>query len=85
MFYSDNGPTPRIEKAYLDGQDREVIVYAGLSRVLSLSVDVQNNILYWVDNMKHTIEASNYDASNRRVIRRIYGIQFRRLFYFQVL
>ena len=85
MFYSDNGPTPRIEKAYLDGQDREVIVYAGLSRVLSLSVDVQNNILYWVDNMKHTIEASNYDASNGRVIRRIYGIQFRRLFYFKVL
>nr|XP_022325441.1 low-density lipoprotein receptor-related protein 6-like isoform X3 [Crassostrea virginica] len=83
MFFSDNGPTPRIEKAYLDGQDREVIVYAGLSRVLSLSVDVQNNILYWVDNMRHTIEASNYDGSNRRVIRRINGIQFTGLFYFQ--
>ena len=85
MFFSDNGPTPRIEKAYLDGQDREVIVYAGLSKVLSLSVDVQNNILYWVDIMRHTIEASNYDGSNRRVIRRIYGTQFRGLFYFKVL
>ena len=83
MFFSDNGPTPRIEKAYLDGQDREVIVYAGLLRVLSLSLDVQNNILYLVDNMRHTIEASNYDGSNRRVIRRIYGIQFRGLFYFR--
>ena len=31
MFFSDNGPIPRIEKTYLDGQDREAIVYIGLS------------------------------------------------------
>ena len=85
MFFSDNGPNPRIEKAYLDGQDREVIVYAGLLRVPSLSVDIEKNILYWVDNKRHTIEASNYDGSNRRVIRWINGIQFTGLIYFQVL
>ena len=85
MFFSDNGPTPKIEKAYLDGQDREVIVSTELSRVLSLSVDVENNILYWVDNRRHTIEASNYDGSKRRVIKRINGIQFTGLFYYQVL
>ena len=83
MFFSDNGPTPRIEKAYLDGQDREVIVSTELSRVLSLSVDVENNTLYWVDNRRHIIEASNYDGSKRRVIRWINGITG--LFYYQVL
>ena len=83
MFFSDNGPTPKIEKAYLDGQDREVIVSTELSRVLSLSVDVENNILYWVDNKRQTIGASNYDGSKRRVIRWINGITG--LFYYQVL
>ncbi|XP_078326898.1 low-density lipoprotein receptor-related protein 6-like isoform X2 [Crassostrea virginica] len=74
MFFSDNGPSPRIEKAYLDGQDREVIVHTGLSRVLSLSLDVLNNTLYWVDFTRNTIEVCNYDGSNRRVIRRMNGL-----------
>ena len=85
MFFSDNGPIPRIEKAYLDGQDREAIVYIGLSRVLSLSLDVLNDKLYWVDVDRHTIEVCNYDGSNRRVIKRINRFQFTDLFYYQVL
>ena len=85
MFFSDNGPTPRIEKANLDGQDREVIVYTGLSRVFSLSLDVLNNKLYWVDIVRHTIEVCDYDGSNRRVIRRMNGVQLTDLFYYQVL
>ena len=69
MFFSDNGPNPRIEKAFLDGQDREVIVFVGLVRVISLSVDVLNKKLYWTDYGKHTMEVSNYDGSSRRVIK----------------
>lgn len=30
MFFSDYGQNSRIEKASLDGQNREVIVYRGL-------------------------------------------------------
>ena len=75
MFFSDNGPNPRIEKASLDGQDREVIVYSGLSRVFSLSVDILNDKLYWVDKTRHTVEVCNYDGTNRRVIRRMNGVQ----------
>lgn len=85
MFFSDNGPNPRIEKASLDGQDREVIVFAGLSRVLSLSVDILNNRLYWVDKTRHTVEVSNYDGTKRRVIRRMNGIHFSDVFFDQVL
>lgn len=71
MFFSDNGPNPRIEKASLDGEDRVTIVYKGLSRVLSLTVDTANKKLYWADVQRHTIEGSSYDGSNRRVIRRL--------------
>lgn len=71
MFFSDNGPNPRIEKASLDGEDRVTIVYIGLSRVLSLTVDTANKKLYWADVQRHTIEGSSYDGSNRRVIRHL--------------
>lgn len=71
MFFSDNGPNPRIEKAFLDGEDRVTIVYRGLSRVLSLTLDTANKKLYWADVQRHTIEGSSYDGSNRRVIRRL--------------
>eukprot|EP00105_Crassostrea_gigas_P034183 XP_019918331.1 PREDICTED: low-density lipoprotein receptor-related protein 5-like [Crassostrea gigas] len=71
MFFSDNGPNRRIEKASLDGQDRVIIAYKGLYQVISLTVDTANKKLYWADLLRHTIEGSSYDGSNRRVIRRM--------------
>ena len=84
MFFSDNGPNPRIEKAFLDGQDREVIVSVGLLKVVALSVDVSNKKLYWSDHGKQTLECSNYDGSSRRVIRLMNGYPYRDIIYFQV-
>ena len=83
MFFSDNGPNPRIERAFLDGQDREVIVFVGLVRVTSLSVDVSNEKLYWTDTGKNTLECSNYDGSSRRVILFVHDT-FTDLMYYQV-
>ena len=83
MFFSDNGPNPRIEKAFLDGQDREVIVFKGLAKVISLSVDVLKKKLYWIDNGKHSLECSNYDGSSRRVIRFVHN-SYTDLMYYQV-
>lgn len=84
MFFSDNDPNSRIEKASLDGQDRVVIVHKGLSRVLALTVDLDNNKLYWVDYGRHTLEGCDYDGANRRVIRRINHISMTSLAYYQV-
>nr|XP_022326450.1 low-density lipoprotein receptor-related protein 4-like [Crassostrea virginica] len=82
MFFSDNGPNPRIERAFLDGQDREVIVFKGLAKVISLSVDVLKKKLYWIDNGKHSLECSNYDGSSRRVILFVHDT-FTDLMYYQ--
>lgn len=84
MFFSDNGPYPRIEKASLDGQDREVIVHKGLSYVYTLTVDSENNKLYWADYLKRALEGCDYDGSNRRVIRRIFGARVSGLSYYEV-
>lgn len=56
MFFSDNEPNARIEKASLDGNERKVIAYKGLLLVRALAVDTVNNKLYWADSNKLTIE-----------------------------
>lgn len=59
------------------------IVYKGLSKVSSLTVDTTNNKLYWADTSRLTLESSNYDGSNRRVIRRLNGVLVSGLTYHQ--
>lgn len=84
MFFSDNGLHPRIERASLDGRDRTVIVYRGLLNVVALSVDAAYNKLYWSDVTRQTLEISDYDGSNRRVITRMNEVIFKDLFYYEV-
>ncbi|XP_065930460.1 uncharacterized protein [Magallana gigas] len=83
MFFSDNDPNSRIEKATLDGRDRVVIVHRGLSRVLALTVDLDNKKLYWADYGRQTLEGCDYDGANRRVIRRTNQISMTSLAYHQ--
>lgn len=45
MLFSDNYPDGRITRASLDGRNATVIVYQGLVRVASLTVDPDNNLL----------------------------------------
>ncbi|XP_056013215.1 low-density lipoprotein receptor-related protein 2-like [Ostrea edulis] len=84
MFFSDyGGRHPRIERASLDGNDRVVIVQTGLIRAVALSVDTVNNILYWSDYGRHTLEACNYDGSSRRVVKRINDTDVTGIHYYQ--
>ncbi|XP_078326911.1 low-density lipoprotein receptor-related protein 2-like isoform X1 [Crassostrea virginica] len=85
MFFSDNGLHPRIERASLDGRDRTVIVYRGLLNVVALSVDAAYNKLYWSDVTRQTLEISDYDGSNRRVITRMNEVIFMDLLYYENL
>ncbi|XP_061184434.1 low-density lipoprotein receptor-related protein 4-like [Saccostrea echinata] len=83
MFFSDDDSNSRIEKASMDGTNRSVIVHTGLTWVLALSVDPANNVLYWADIGRDTFEVSNYDGSNRRVLRRTNNVDVTGLHYDQ--
>lgn len=83
MFFSDNDPNDRITRASLDGQNATVIVYRGLVRVSSLTVDPDNNLLLWVDTVRFTLEVCHYDGSHRRVIRRTNVVQMEGLQFYQ--
>ncbi|XP_062570264.1 prolow-density lipoprotein receptor-related protein 1-like [Saccostrea cucullata] len=83
MFFTDNEPHPRIEKASMDGENRTTIIHTGLIRVLALSVDTDRDLLFWADYGRHTIEVSDYDGLNRRVIRRNNNVPATGLHYYQ--
>jgi hypothetical protein len=84
LFFSDNGVNPRIEKSSMNGSGRSVIVHTGLIRVLALSADAANDVLYWADYARHTLEACNYDGLRRRVLKRSNGVSVTGLQYYQV-
>ena len=68
MYWTDLGRDV-IEKASLDGSARTTLHSTGLSNVVGLTLDYQNQTLYW---MEHTyygrIEKSLVNGSNRETI-----------------
>lgn len=68
MFWSDWGPTPMIERAGMDGSDRQAIVLRDLQFPNGLAIDQSKNRLYFVDGGTKTLEHVNFDGTGRRII-----------------
>lgn len=54
---------PKIERAALDGTEREVLFSSGLSKPVALAVDSNLGKLFWADSDLRRIESS--DLSGR--------------------
>ena len=76
--------TPRIERCSLLGDDRTPIVTRGIGRVYDISADLKEKTIYWVDASRHTIESSDYDGRNRRILVRMNSIKFTSITVFGV-
>ena len=68
MYWTDWGTIAKIEKSSMDGKNRSVIHNTGLVWPNGLTLDFQNQVLYWADANLDKIESSNADGSNRRLI-----------------
>ncbi|XP_019869028.2 low-density lipoprotein receptor-related protein 4 isoform X2 [Aethina tumida] len=68
MFWSDWGTAAKIEVAHMDGKNRQTIVSTNLSWPNGLAIDRPANRLYWNDGKLHTIESSDLNGKNRRVL-----------------
>ena len=62
MYWTDWGDNPKIEKAGMDGLDRNVIVTRNLTWPNGLAIDYEHSRLYWADAGMKTIEYSNLDG-----------------------
>lgn len=68
MFWSDWGPNPMIERAGMDGSERQAIVTHKLQFPNGLAIDSAKNRLYFVDGGTKSLEHVNFDGTGRRVI-----------------
>lgn len=51
--------SPKIERAALDGTEREVLFFSNLGKPVALAVDNKAGKLFWVDSDLRRIESSD--------------------------
>lgn len=65
MYWTDWGETPRIERAGMDGSTRKVIVDSDIYWPNGLTIDLEEQKLYWADAKLSFIHRANLDGSFR--------------------
>ena len=68
MYWSDSGDVATIERASMDGRARQILHNTRLVYPFGLTLDYQNQVLYWIDASLDKIESSNVDGTNRQLI-----------------
>ena len=52
----------------MDGHSRIVLHSTNLASTYAITMDYENQVLYWADLTLNKIESSNIDGSNRRIL-----------------
>lgn len=68
MYWSDWGFHPKLERAWLDGTRRTVLVNTSIQWPNDLALDYRERKLYWADARLDKIEVCNLNGSGRRVL-----------------
>lgn len=68
MYWSDWGDNPKIERAGMDGSSRITLIKDNLTWPNGLAIDHDAGKIYWADGGTKSIEFSNLDGSNRKVL-----------------
>ncbi len=68
MYWTDWGHFPRIERAYMNGENREDLVNKTLRLPNGLTLDHVYNRLYWADAYENNIETMDLETRERKVV-----------------
>lgn len=67
LYWADRGDAAKIERSWLDGQERTVLVADGLGWPTGLSIDFTNgDRIYWSDSKESRIESVLPSGGDRR-------------------
>ncbi|XP_058118481.1 low-density lipoprotein receptor-related protein 6 [Anopheles ziemanni] len=70
MIWTDWGESPKIERASMDGDpgSRKVLVNDRIFWPNGLAVDLERELVYWVDGNQRFLDVMDLDGSNRRTL-----------------
>lgn len=68
IFWTDWGPSPKIEKAFMDGSGRKSVIIESLFWPNGLTIDYTTSRIYWADAKHNVIETALFDGSDRRKV-----------------
>lgn len=84
LFWSDWGFYPKIEVSDLLGLNRRTVVSDDMLSPRGMAIDYKENLLYWVDSHKNTIESVQFNGNSRRIIVSHAGAKFFGVALFEV-
>ena len=67
MYWTDWGTGAKIEIAYMSGEQRKTLVSGNLRWPNGITIDFEENMLYWTDAALDRIERCNLDGTSREV------------------
>ena len=85
LFWTDWGTVSKIEVSDLLGQNRRVLINDDLGHPKGLVIDFADQVLYWVDSQKDTIESAEFNGNNRRLVAYQSGTLFYGIAVYKVL
>lgn len=65
MYWTDWGQVPKIERAGMDGSRRKVLIDKLIYWPNGITIDYQENKVYWVEANFHFVHKMNMDGTNR--------------------
>ncbi|KAI2564504.1 LRP6 isoform 1, partial [Pan troglodytes] len=68
MYWTDWGEVPKIERAGMDGSSRFIIINSEIYWPNGLTLDYEEQKLYWADAKLNFIHKSNLDGTNRQAV-----------------
>lgn len=71
MYWTDCGPMPHIERAGMDGTDRQILIdnqKADIGSPIGLTLDFTTDQIYWCDSEVMSISSCKFDGSDYRLI-----------------
>ena len=68
MYWTDWGTQAKIERARLDGTDRQPLITTALGYPNGLVLDPERRLMYWADAVLDRIEVANMDGSSRKTL-----------------
>ncbi|XP_048450538.1 low-density lipoprotein receptor-related protein 2-like isoform X3 [Rhincodon typus] len=70
IYWSDWGEPAKIEKAGMNGADRQLFVTGDLYWPNGITLDLVKSRLYWVDSKLHTLSSIDLNGQDRRTVLR---------------